>query len=79
MSLDEETFEVGNTVCIRGRGTDNVIHRHARITRETKTLWVVEYQVKRTKISRRYRKGYTGREVGAAEYGGTSMSRFCRA
>jgi hypothetical protein len=73
-----ETFELDQTVCVIGRGTANLVHRHGRITRTTKTMYVVGYRIKGVPVERRYRKDYPDREVGAHEYGGSSMHSRCQ-
>jgi hypothetical protein len=77
MTVSEKEFELGQRVCIIGRGTANLVHRHARIIRITKTMYVAEYVLRGRTIDRRYRIT-DGREVGASEYGGSSMHAICQ-
>lgn len=79
MSL--EGVKKGDRVCIAGRGTANIVHAHAEVERLTKTMIIVSYMPKGRSpllppIERRYR--FTGREVGASEYGGTHLDVKCQ-
>lgn len=81
--VDGTTYEVGQRVCIAGRGTSNVVHVHGTVQRFTATMMVVEYRWRRGERSgtaiRRYRTGRGGgREVGASEYGGSYVSAHCQ-
>lgn len=81
--IGQDTYEVGQRVCIVGRGTANLIHIHGKVQRFTATMMVVEYHVKRgsgvVPGERRYRLGRGGgREVGASDYGGSYVAAHCQ-
>lgn len=79
-----ERYTIGQRVCIVGRGTANVVHRHGTVARFTPTMMIVEYPFPRLAkepqiITRRYRTGRgSGREVGTHEYGGSSVAPRCQ-
>lgn len=70
------SVQVGDGVCVVGRGTANLVHAHYRVVRLTKTMIIVAREVSGREVQRRYR--FDGREVGASEYGGTHVARKCQ-
>lgn len=75
--MQQGTFKVGQTVCVSGKGTAATVHVHAKVTRETRTMWVVGYGESHP-VERRYRKDSPWREVGAGDYGGTGIYGRCQ-
>lgn len=78
-----DQYEVGQRVCIIGRGTSATVHLHGRVARFTKTLMIVGYHWKRGQNEgdgqRRYRLGNAvSWEAGASEYGGSSVHPTCQ-
>lgn len=74
MTLND--IKIGDRVCIAGRGTANLIHRHGTVNRLTKTMIIVAYTNNGAPAQRRYRSD--GREVGASEYGGSHLDVKCQ-
>jgi hypothetical protein len=77
-TIGGETYTVGQRVCISGRGTAALLHKHGAVERFTTTLMVVRCQGE-TKGTRRYRIGGDGLETGAAGgYGGSYVAPRCQ-
>jgi hypothetical protein len=71
-----EQYVVGQRVCIAGRGTDAVVHRHGAVDRFTATTMVV----KSGDAQYRYRVGDgSSLEIGHGNgYGGTYVAPRCQ-
>lgn len=71
-----ENVKVGDRVCMAGRGTANLVHRHGTVERLTKTMIIVAYAYKNRSLEARYR--FNGREVGMSDYGGSYVDTVCQ-
>ncbi len=60
-------------VCVKGHGTDSLLHKHMKVERLTKTMIV-------TADGRRFRRdgGDRGRSIPYQPYGGASISTRCQ-
>lgn len=81
--VGRDEFTVGQAVCIVGRGTSNLVHRHGTVKRFTATMMIVEYPVRRggdrILLQRRYRTGLGGgRETGGDPYDGSYVAARCQ-
>jgi hypothetical protein len=72
-----EWAEVGQRVCVIGRGTAMTLHSHPTVVRITKTMVVTAREVHGRPVERRYRRS-DGYEVGMSEYGGSTIHRTCQ-
>jgi hypothetical protein len=77
MSKQLQDLVPGDWVCVYGRGTDMMIHRHRTVKRITKTLIVLGYIVNGREVESRYnrRDGYS---VPRSEYGGSVIHTKCQ-
>lgn len=77
--VGRDRYEVGQRVCITGRGTAATLHAHGTVTRFTTTLMVVTTDGSHGG-TRRWRtdgRGY-GVEVGGGGYGGSYVHPTCQ-
>lgn len=73
-----ERYTVGQRVCVVGRGTAAILHKHGTVDRFTATLMVVSLNGE-SRGTRRYRIGDSGLETGSANgYGGTYVHPRCQ-
>lgn len=73
-----ETFEVGQPVCIKGQGGDAMAHRHGKVERITKTQIVVAVKLTTGVYVERFRVDQGNRSIPYSAYGGTQVFSTCQ-
>lgn len=68
---------VGQSLCVVGIGSDNMIHRHVTITSITKLFINSTYTLRGGPMKARHRKD-NARSVPYSPYGGTAAYTECR-
>lgn len=75
--VGRDRYDLGQRVCVLGRGTAATLHRHGRVDRFTRTLMIVKTD--NGGGERRYRLGGDGLEIGhGSGYGGTYVAPRCQ-
>ena len=71
-----EDFEVGQSVCVAGRGMDAMVHWHGTVEKITKTQIVVKTPGKGG--TRRFRRDSGHGSIPYSPYGGTTLESTCQ-
>jgi hypothetical protein len=70
--------KVGQVVCVTGIGMDNMVHRHEKVTRITKTQIVTRGLTGSRDIEGRYWRDREARSLPYVQYGGTNLHAECQ-
>lgn len=74
---DLSKIEVGQRVCVVGRGTSNIVHYHGKVSELTKTMIKVEHKVREQSLVTRFSRRH-GYDLPYSEWGGSTLYFTCQ-